>query len=164
MVKGSHWKRDRALWVEFVLITAIAIPLGQWSPVSDAVHEYLQGRRGDVYPALVGLEGTILGFIVAALTIVLGYANSPRFEVLRATKHWESIFRSYTRAAKWTGLALMYGIITLLVDTDDSPNSPLTLMLLLSGLLASIRVSRMLYITEKVVKVVVNVQPRAAGE
>ncbi|MEU8232839.1 hypothetical protein AB0C12_24935 [Actinoplanes sp. NPDC048967] len=160
----TTWKRDISLWVEFIMMTMVAIPLAQWAPVNKAIHEYLAGRRGDVYPAIVGLEGTILGFVMASLTIVIGYASAPRFEILRGTRHWAAIFRSYTIASKWTAVALIYGLVALFADTDDAPNSPLALMLMLSALLAAVRLARVLYITEKVVKVVVNAHPRRPGE
>jgi hypothetical protein len=159
-----RWRRDWALWIEFFVVTAVSVPVAQWSPVSDSIHSCLRDRRGDVYPAVVGLEGTILGFVLAALTIVLGYANSPRFEPLRQTRHWEAVFRAYTRAAKWTAVALVYGLVVLMFDTDSAPNSPLSLMLLLTSLLAAIRVARVLYITEGVVRVVIHARPRQPGQ
>lgn len=162
-VGAVQWGRDKALWAENGIVGIVAIPLGQWAPVSDFLHELFDDRRKDIYPAIVGLEGVVLGFVVAALTIVLGYANHSRFDVMKGTANYGGIFRAYTRSAKWAAFALVYGIAALIFDTDDNPNSPLCLMLLASLVLASVRFAWVLYITEKVVKVVVNARPRAPG-
>ncbi|GAB7049387.1 hypothetical protein [Catenuloplanes indicus] len=158
-----HWGRDKSLWIEYAIVTAVAIPLAQWQPISNFLHELFKGRRGDIYPAIVGLEGVVLGFVVAALTIVLGYANSPRFELIKGTKNYAAIFRAYIRAAKWMALALTYGMAALIFDTDEGPNSPLCFLLFATLTLACIRFGRVIYITEKVVKVVVNSHSRAPG-
>jgi hypothetical protein len=158
-----RWGRDKALWAEYTVATMASIPFAQWQPVSNFLHELFKGRRGDIYPAIVGLEGVVLGFVVAALTIVLGYANSSRFELIKGTKNYAAIFRAYIQAAKWMGFALAYGVIALVFDTDEGPNSPLCLLLFVTLGLACFRFARVIYITEKVVKVVVNSNSRAPG-
>jgi hypothetical protein len=151
------------IWLESGIVVALSVPLGQWSVVDSTLRGFLENRRGVVYPAIVGLEGTILGFVIASLTIVIGYVNSPRFAILKGTRHWEGIFVAFAGGAKWTAGALVFALAALFFDRDSAPNTPLSMMLFISALLAAVRVGRVLYVTEKVVKVIVQARPREAG-
>ncbi|MFF0378957.1 hypothetical protein [Actinoplanes missouriensis] len=127
------------------------------------IEEVLNDNRGDLYPAIVGLEGTILGFVLAALTIVLGYSQAPRFEILRKSRHWQSIFRTYIRSVKWTGLALVAAILGLVFDRNNAPNPVISIVVASTGAGATFWLWRVLFVTEGVVKVVANSKERPPG-
>jgi hypothetical protein len=55
----------------------------------------------------------LLGFIVAILAIVLGYAQASRFEIVRKSPHWTALFESYTRAVRWSAYATAFFLIGL---------------------------------------------------
>ena len=158
------WRRDYWLWVLFFVIGLVSPPVGQLGPVDSFIRDVLEDRRGGIYSVLVGLEGTVLGFIIAALTIVIGYSTSPRFEILRDSRHWSAIFQAYTRGAKGIAVALLFALVGLIFDSDKAPNAPLTVANTAALLVAGVLISRVIYVTERVVKVVINTRPRAAGE
>jgi hypothetical protein len=158
------WTRDYAHWVYATASVVAALALVRWTYVDNFIREVLNDNRGDFYPAIVGLEGTILGFVLAALTIVLGYSQAPRFELLRRSRHWASIFRIYIRSVKWTGLALVAAISGLVFDRDDAPNPAISLVVAINAVGAAFWLCRVLYVTEGVVKVVANTKERAAGQ
>jgi hypothetical protein len=106
----------------------------------------------------------LLGFIVAVLAIVLGYAQASRFEIVRRSRHWIALFRSYTRAVRWSGYTTVLFLVGLLGDRDSSPH-PVVTALCMAGLLMSVGVlARMLWVTERVVWVVVTPGARKPGE
>src|SRR5262245_58895757 len=98
------------------------------TPAGAALVKFLNGRRDGLYSTLAGLEGTILGFVLAALTIVLGYSQSPRFEIIRQSKHWGSIFGIYLSGIRWTALATVFAVAGLLLDRVSSPSRPVILL------------------------------------
>lgn len=115
------------------------------------LYTYLMNQRGGLYTTLLTVEVTLLGFIVAILAIVLGYAQASRFEIVRRSPHWTSLFESYTRAMRWSALASVLFLVGLLADRDSSPH-PLVTALCISGLLMSaVLLARMLWVTERVV-------------
>jgi hypothetical protein len=90
------------------LIIFLVLYVVVWRIVSiHAVHRhlysYLAGQRGGLYTTLLTVEATLLGFIVAVLTIVLGYAQASRFEIVRRSRHWSTLFGSYTRGCAVVG-------------------------------------------------------------
>jgi len=128
------------------------------------LYSYLTNQRGDLYTTLLTVEATLLGFIVAILAIVLGYAQASRFEIVRRSSHWTSLFEAYTRAMRWSAYATALFLIGLLGDRDSSPH-PVVTALCMAGLLMSAAVpARILWVTERVVWVVVTSGARKPGE
>ena len=161
--------RKRRSSFRFELIMFLVLFVVLWRITSiHAVHRhlysYLTDQRSGLYTTLLAVEATLLGFIVAVLTIVLGYAQASRFEIVRRSRHWIPLFESYTRAMRWSAYATVLFLIGLLVDRDSSPQ-PVVTALCTAGLLMSVGVlARMLWITERVVWVVITPAGRKPGE
>jgi hypothetical protein len=106
----------------------------------------------------------LLGFTVAVLTIVLGYSQASRFEIVRQSGHWNALFNSYTRAMRWSAYATASFLLGLLSDRDSDPH-PVVTALCAAGLLMSVAaLARMLWVTERVVRVVITPGARRPGE
>lgn len=128
------------------------------------VSNLLKGRRGDIYSSLVDLEGTLLGFALAALTIVLGYSQADRLSVLRASRHWGPLFSIYISAVRWSAIAVFSSLASLLFDDDSSPKLFLTCFCFSATTLTAYYVVRMLWVTERIVQVVISTGARNPGE
>jgi hypothetical protein len=160
-------KRRTAFAVEMIIFAALFILL--WRIVSiHAVHRhlysYLANQRSGLYTTLLAVEATLLGFIVAVLTIVLGYAQATRFEIVRRSPHWNALFESYTRAMRWAAYATASFLIGLLADRDSDPHPVVTALCAASLLISVAVLARMLWVTERVVRVVITPGARKAGE
>jgi len=128
------------------------------------LYSYLANQRGDLYTTLLTVEATLLGFIVAILAIVLGYAQASRFEIVRRSPHWTSLFESYTRAVRWSAYATALFLIGLLGDRDSSPHPVVTALCVAGLLMSAATLAWMLWVTERVVWVVVTSGARKPGE
>lgn len=128
------------------------------------LYSYLANQRGGLYSILLAVEATLLGFVIAVLTIVLAYAQAPRFEIVRNSPHWRALFASYTRTMRWSGYATLSLLIGLLIDRDQDPHPTVTGLCLASLLLSGSFLARMLWITERVVRVVTTTGARAPGQ
>lgn len=152
---------------ELVLFAALS-SVGWWCldrhGIRHRLDEFLSGRRTDIYGDLLSLEATLLGFIVAVLTIVLGYANSPRFDVVRETRHWKGFFQAYTRAMRWSACATLGSLVALLIDQDGHTRMPVTALCLVSTALSMAFIAWMLWVTEGAVRIVIGKKARGPGE
>jgi hypothetical protein len=120
------------------------------------LYSYVTNQRGGLHTTLLTVEATLPGFRVAVLAIVLGYAQDSRFGIVRESRHWTALFESYTRAVRWSAYATALFLIGLLGDRDSSPH-PVVTALCMAGLLMSAAVlARMLWVTERVVWVVIT--------
>jgi hypothetical protein len=152
---------------ELIIFAVLAILLWLVASIPAAhrhLYSYLAGQRDGLYSTLLAVEATLLGFIVAVLTIVLGYAQATRFEIVRRSRHWSALFRSYTRAMRWTAYATLSSLAGLLADRDSDPHPVVTALCAASLLMSAGALAWMLWITERVVRVVITPGARRPGE
>ena len=160
-------QRRSSFLLELLIFIVLFVVLWRITAIH-AVHRhlysYLAGQRGGLYTTLLTVEATLLGFIVAVLAIVLGYAQASRFEIVRKSRHWTALFGSYTRAMRWSAYATALFLIGLLGDRDSSPHPVLTALCMAGLLTSAIVLARMLWVTERVVWVVITPGARKPGE
>jgi hypothetical protein len=151
---------------ELIIFLLVYVVLWRVVSVHDVhrhLYRYLADQRGGLYTTLLTVEATLLGFIVAILAIVLGYAQASRFEVVRQSRHWKALFGSYTRAMRWSAYATASFLIGLLADRDSDPHPVVTVLSTASLLMSVAVLGRMLWITERVVQVVITPGARKPG-
>lgn len=127
------------------------------------VATFLMDRRQDLYLALLGVHITMLGFVLATLTIVLGYSQSPRFQILRDSSWYAALFGVFTVALRLFALAFVTTLVALLFDQDQAPVEVLTAMAAASTVAALGSLVHLLSVLEKVVRVVTTPLSRAPG-
>jgi hypothetical protein len=150
--------------IVFLVLYAVLWRVVSFHDVHRHLYRYLAGQRGGLYTTLLAVEATLLGFIVAILAIVLGYAQASRFEIVRRSPHWKALFGSYTRAMRWSAYATASFLIGLLADRDSDPHPVVTALCSASLLMSAAVLGRMLWITERVVWVVVAPGVRRPGD
>lgn len=161
------WRRLPSFAKEFCAFAAISVifyRLSHLPELDGLLRGILLGRRKEIYAATLGLHGTLLGFIIAAITIALTFVSSPRFEILRRTEQWPRLFGSYTRSVRWAAMATLLSLTALLVDNDTNPNRFAAALCFTAILFAVLTITRMLWVTEKTVRVAVAAKPRMPGE
>ncbi len=160
-------KRRSSFPFELIIFIVLFVVLWRITAIH-AVHRhlynYLTNQRGGLYTTLLTVEATLLGFIVAVLAIVLGYAQASRFEIVRKSRHWTALFESYTRAMRWSAYATALFLIGLLGDRDSSPHPVVTALCMVGLLMSAAVLARMLWVTERVVWVVITSGARNPGE
>src|SRR5258708_1349575 len=108
--------------IVFTLTSAALYTISLISPLDVLILKILKDRRKEIYAAILGLNGSLLGFIIAAVTVALGFASSPRFEILRGGAYCPRLFNSYRRCMRWTAATTLFSLIALLVDREASIN------------------------------------------
>src|SRR5207249_620650 len=87
----------------------------------DAFVEALKGSRQQLYSTIASVAGSLLGFILTAVSIVLVLSPSPRFRILRESGQLERAYRVYFQAILWLAASTVLSFVALLLDTDRSP-------------------------------------------
>lgn len=123
----------------------------------------VEGHRDGLYGALAGVHAGLLGFVLAALAIVLGYAQLERFEAVRVGGHFPTLFDIYLAGVRTHTLALIACLVALFADRDDKPRELVTALVLALTALAIARLLRVIWVTRLVVGVVVKPTERAPG-
>jgi hypothetical protein len=79
----------------------------------------LEKNRAAIYQTIAGVYGTIFGFTLTAVSIVLTFANSPRIEILRSSRHWSTLWQVFIRAIRWSAIVAFWALGLLITDTDS---------------------------------------------
>jgi hypothetical protein len=158
MIRGTirFWNRY-FLPIDLILSAAIVGGLVTWdqhyggAPYVDGL---LASNRGPVYSALTSVCGALLGFVLATLTILLGFAPSETFRQLRKSPHYPTLWSTYTSAIRWLAGATIVAFVALIADRDTSFCRPALYVAVAVTLVAGFRLARSVWILEKVVDLV----------
>lgn len=78
-------------------------------------------RRGDLYQSLAGTSGALLGFVLAALAILVALPSTERIEALRRHHSWPRVPSSYFRAARALLYVLLLSTAGIALDSATKP-------------------------------------------
>lgn len=124
---------------------------------------FMRDRRSVIYPALVGLTGSLLGFVIASLTIIVGYADSPRLATVRSSSHWQGLFDAFTTTMRWVGYSTLLSVTAMLFDRETAANLALEAALLGTLGASTVTVIRMLWVLHRIVRVITGPTARPPG-
>jgi hypothetical protein len=154
MKRLLRWWGVHFLFAELLVALAVALAFGVWNASpggARVVDATLAGNRGAVYGALTSLFGALLGFTIAAMAIVLGYASENRLRLVRESRHYPTLWHVFSAATRALALATCAALLGLVLDRDHAP-APLILDLCVGATaLAVLRLARCLWVFERII-------------
>jgi hypothetical protein len=111
MKRISHWWQSHFLDAE--LFVALLVGLGfivwqQWMGGETVICDLLRGNRSAIYGTLASIFGSLLGFVITAMSVILGFSMTERLAVVRNSKQYPvlwDVFLGTTRAhGYWHGI------------------------------------------------------------
>ena len=143
-----------------MLAVGLTVFFAGWLWCDDNAHvvleSFLGDRRGTLYRTLATVSGTMVGFSMTVAALVLSRVATERFQLLRSGrfgKNYEVLWKTYTQAVKFLGVLTVCSIAALLLDTRESPRHWVLVPTILFVLLSMFRISRAIWILEKLLKV-----------
>jgi len=112
-----------------------------------------------VYGTLATLDGALLGFVIATTAIVLAFAPTDQFQVLRDSAHYQTLWRTFMSTIRALAVATAVAFIALLVDRDGRTNSLVMVLCAGTTLLSALRLWRSVWALEGTIKVVTRKDP-----
>lgn len=161
------------LGLEFLLSVIMGILFFLWMNLfsgSVIVNSILNGNKGAIYGTLASVFSSLLGFVIAALAIIIGYSANEKFEFLKQSKHYATLWHVLISTIKALGLATIMMLIGLIFDRDNFPKSlPINInlyniylsmlrsLIIFTVLLALIRMKRCIWVLDNIVKIVIGI-------
>lgn len=105
-------------------IAAIVIPVAAFLVATGAASfdETLDmQRRGSLYATLASTAGALLGFVLAALAVLVALPSTERMEALREHPSWPRVPESFFRASRSLLAALVLCILGIPLDSGKDP-------------------------------------------
>lgn len=152
----KYWEAN-FLTAEFVLAILLSASFYAWSEFLDDgvfISQFFSGNREAIYTALVALFGSLLGFSITAVSIVLGYANSEKLEIVRTSSHYMDLWNTFKSAILVLAFATMTTLIGLIFDSDISPINTILYINVFASILSFFRVSRCIWVLNYIIAIV----------
>jgi hypothetical protein len=117
---GNVWEQKFLLY-EFVFPTSlicVCIAISCITNFEHKIHVQLKDVRSLLYPAFVSLFGSLFGFIITAMSIIITWADKEKFVRLRSEAGYKDFWRTFSSTIRWLGLASIASLIGMLLDKD----------------------------------------------
>lgn len=150
------WWRRHFLAAELgvsVLAALLLFVWWKWGHGAPVLKTIVHGNRGTVYGTLATLFGSLLGFVITALSVVLGLVTSERLKILRDSKYYKQLWDVFTSAIRVLGLTTTGWIIALFFDRDTAERPLILVVSLALSLLGAFRLARCVWVLERLVEV-----------
>jgi hypothetical protein len=162
-----RWWKAQFLLAELGLALVVALAFALWAARlggGAVVDETLKGNRATMYGAIASICGSLLGFTIAAVAIVLGYASNERLVIVRESRHYATLWRVFIAAMRSLGLATVVALAGLILDREAAPLPVVLYVCAGTTVLAALRVARCLWVFERVIELVTATSKQRAGD
>lgn len=156
------WWRAHFLGAELVLSVVLAGAVIIWSERYGgwaSVHSFLTGARSGMYAALASIYGSLFGFVIATVAVVLGFSTSDRLKPLRDSRQYLTLWRVF-KSAIWTlAFATVAAVAALVLDRDASPMRLAFYLVFGTSILVAARLGRCIWVLENMIDIVTAPSP-----
>jgi hypothetical protein len=131
---------DYRVGFEVALLAAVLAAFGLSSRAANFDATLDKAMRADLYGALAATAGTLLGFVLAALAVLVALPTTERIVKLQEHPSWPLIPSTYFRASRALLAALLLCLLGLPLDSGTKPWLLYELLTLAALTLSLIRV------------------------
>lgn len=156
MIRLPLFWRKYFLGVEAGLVVVATIIFAAWFFRFDGspwIHNLLKDNRANIYGTLATIAGSLLGFSVAATSIVFGLLSSERLALLKKSKHYPKLWKTFFQAIQCLGILTIVVLVSLILDKEDAPISWLVIPVVLFVGLSVVRLTRAIWILEQIIQI-----------
>ncbi len=146
------WRKRHVLLADamiaiFAYVSVLGVIFSTSSPAE--VGEVLRGSRGAMYGSLASIYGSLLGFVITAVSIVSVFGDLPRFHLLKDSGRLADIFTVFFSTITSLAIATVLSLTGMILDTDESPLAPLTFISVLVFSVVCVRMWRCIWIMKE---------------
>jgi len=117
--------KERFIWTDLLIVLVLDIIL--WITLSsckvDINNCITEATAISLFSSLIGTWGALLGFIITALSILLGIKENEFIKALKETDHYKNICYLYLDTSIWLGAATIFSIVGLLLVKSLLPTT-----------------------------------------
>src|SRR5438270_4470232 len=131
------------LWTELIigsLIVAALISIIERVAGDVWLTETLRGNRVTLYGVVTQVAASLLGFIVAAIAIIVSFSESSSVRIFRESGQYSALFRVCYSAVRWLGATTVVAFAAILIDSDAAPKKLMTYLTMWLVIISAVRV------------------------
>lgn len=153
---ATFW-RKHFLILELLLAVALGSVVTVWGyhwGGFEAIDGVLNHNRADVYGVLATIFGSLLGFVIVSISIVVGHAGSDKLRIVRESPHYQTLWDVFIGTTRTLGIGTAVAFAGLIFDRPDDPIRWLLALNVFFVILAAFRLARSVWILEYIVRIV----------
>jgi hypothetical protein len=143
-----------ALLSSALVVSAVELLWGR-----SQVIQTLNGTRQGIYGALASIAGSLLGFSITTVPIVMGFIQVSELQILRESPHHQTLYTVFFSPIKCLSLAVAFPLIGLLMDRDNAPCIRVCYAVLPITAVAMMRRYRSMGALDRVIQLAIARQP-----
>lgn len=120
-------------------------------PAATDISSRLKTDAPAIYSVIASVTGSLLGFTITGLAIILAFPPSERLLKLQKSKQYYTIFRVYLSAIVWLSLAT--GICVLGLATKDWRIIQVFYIVIFTLVVSTARLARCLWVLKSIVQI-----------
>jgi len=156
-MSDGFWKAYKRHFLLAELIISIIFTIGimvlvhfLWS--HELLKSWIITNRNTIYPLIATIGGTLLGFVITGVSIILAFSESEKLRLLKRSKQYKTIFTIYFSTIKYLAITTIIAIIGLVVNDDFSV--VIFYLLLWSVTISALRIWRCLWVLQSIVEII----------
>ena len=161
------WWRTHFLAAEFGIAILCGASFVAWARLwggGAILEDTLTGNRGAIYGALASIFGSLLGFAITAVSIMVAFSTNDRLTVVRESKPYPTLWKVFTATIRTLGFATVVALFGLILDRDNHPMNPVLYLTVFASVLAALRLARCAWVLENVITLVAGVSKERTGD
>jgi hypothetical protein len=117
----------------------------------ETVDALLAGNRSAIYGTLSSIFGSLLGFVITAVSIIIGVWGAEKLTLLRESQSASQLWLIFTSTTRWLGLATVLSLAGLIGDRDGKPVHAILYLTIVVATITIARLGRSIWALENVV-------------
>lgn len=154
----KYWEAH-FLTLECIASVVLAVTFFIWSDLVDGnktLTTLLDSNRKEIYGALATIFGSLLGFIITAVSIIIGYSSTERLSPLTESKHYADLWKTFISTIKGLAIATILSLAGLIFDKDSQPFWPILYLNFWMTTFVIFRLGRSIWIFESILKILIK--------
>ena len=161
----SFWEKH-FLGMEALVAVVLAVAFGAWFAFcggTSFIDEFIHENRTDIYTTTAGIAGTLLGFSITAVSLILTFISSERLTILRESPAYPVLWKTFFQTIGVLGLLTITSLACLTVDKDGAPAVWFAIPLsfyFFSMILSVLRFYRVVWILKRIIDILTKPKPK----
>lgn len=149
----EKWSRDFLLYEFYfsIVITLFCIITVNIFDLIGFVQNILDGIRSTLYATIAQIAGSLLGFVIAGVSILLTMQKNENMKILECSNLYYQIFDVFISGSKILSVTTVIALLSMVFDNDKSYNYIFMYGTLWGIIISSFRTWRCLWILKHVI-------------
>lgn len=146
--------RKHFLWADLVvslIFIIIIFLIMNYFYSFDTINNWISLNKAQLYPTIATIAGTLLGFVITGISIIIAFSESEKLKHLRKSKHYKTIFDVYFSTIRYLALATVFPLIGIVINSDWSYY--ILFLIIWAIMISSFRIWRCIWILESIISI-----------